>query len=617
MFSRYRMVNPLLGVYYGIVTAAFIGLGLLLLILEYMGLIEQHIAYALTVIALFLSAAIAFASTTKNMDEFFVSGRRVPSGLNGFVILVVALGGAGLSGIVGSIFFWGMEGIGLLLGLLGGVLLAGVLFAGFIRKSGVYSIPSFFQIRFNSRFAGVVAGLFLLIPSFCFAMAEWSLIKMIGPYVFGASAEFCLLGAMVFLLILLVPGGMRSMSWGQCALSIVVVIGLLVPLVLVALKYTNFPFAQFTYGSLIDDVARFEEVGGVPEAVKPLTSLPLIASQAETVQFSFLPTSHVFGLHETVAMFLFVALGMAAMPALLLRASVCSTVFQARKSFAWGGALLGIVILTVPAYVIFLRYLMFDPQAQILTSSPPSWLQALQSMGLFQMNDIDGDGKLLMREMKISRDGVFIALPMLAEFKQTLQSLAFATLLAASFAGLAARMMVLTHLIVRDFNFGLNKFEADVEGVKSLSAMRIGMGVVVIGVGFLALGVSFEPFQMFLAGLLFCAVGLFPVLLLSIWWQAMTKFAMAVGMIIGCCAAAWILMVSDFGAQAVMFDVSIFVAAILAMGAVLFISMVCAKIGPGPSSAELETLIDIRTPGGEALYDRRLRLAMPRRTTGN
>ena len=77
MFVRQRSVNPLLGVYYGIFTAVFIGLVVFLLILEHMNIINEYIFYALSGAALFLAICISLAVTTNQADDFYVAGRRV------------------------------------------------------------------------------------------------------------------------------------------------------------------------------------------------------------------------------------------------------------------------------------------------------------------------------------------------------------------------------------------------------------------------------------------------------------------------------------------------------------------------------------------------------------
>ncbi len=616
MFVRYRAVNPLLGVYYGIFTAAFVGLGIFLLILEYMGLIGGHLVYALSLAAFFLAGSIAVASSTKVIDEFFLSGRRVPAGLNGLVIFVVALGGAGLSGIMGAVFFWGIDGFGLMLGLLAGCVLAGILFAAFVRKAGSNTLATFFAIRYQSEKIGIFIGFFLLIPSVFFALAELSILKTIGPFVFGVSAELCLLFTVGIVLLILLPGGVRSMGWAQCALAIVVVVGLLVPLVLLSLKYTNLPLAQLTYGSLIDDIAKFEDVSGKDGAQSIEGVGVLMGGLPQHIQHSFLGGLRPFDLFEKLAMFFLVAAGIAGMPALLMRGGVTSDVGQARKSYAWGAAFLGVIIFTVPAYVIFFRYLVFDPQVTISMAALPSWTESLQAMGLFDAQDVNGDGQMAAREMLLARDGVMAGLPLISNFYQILQSLTFAALMTAAVAGLLARVMVLGQYFVRDLHLKKGSIDLDVIDRKTLFWSRVGLIVISCLLGVVASHFQFDAFQMFVAGLLFCALGVFPMMVLSLWWNGMGRFAIVTCLLIGFLCSCFILYASDFGRQDLYLGLSLFEAGAVGIVLVVLCTLLVAKLGPSPLAPEIEALNDIRTPGGEALYDRMLRLAMPRRTGG-
>lgn len=210
MLARYRMINPLLGVYYGIFAAAYIGLVVLLLIFEHMGFENRHVIYAMTGAAFALSAVIALAAFTHTNEDFFVSGRRVPAGLNGLIIFVVTVGGAGLSGLLGAVFFLGVDGFGLMFGVLGGMIISGVLLVAFTRKAGSYTVPSFFEIRYRNRMVGFISALMLMVPIFFFALAELSLVKVVGPLVLGVSPHASLLIFMLTALLLTLPGGVRS-----------------------------------------------------------------------------------------------------------------------------------------------------------------------------------------------------------------------------------------------------------------------------------------------------------------------------------------------------------------------------------------------------------------------
>lgn len=611
MLDNRRMVNPLLGVYYGIFTAGYIGLGLLLMILEYMGTIEGHMNYAMTAAAFSLAAIIALAATTNTSDEFFTSGRRVPAGLNGLVILVVSLGGVGLTGLVAALFFLGIDGYGMMLGMLAGMILSGVLSAAYLRKAGAYTLASFFEIRYGNRFAGVLAGIALLGPVTLLALAEITLLKTIAPSVLGISEALTLMVIVLAVLVMLLPGGVRSMSWGQCALAIVVLLGLILPLILISLDLTNLPLAQMTYGSLIEDIARFESVTE-QVAVEPAWK-GLVEGRAQPVQLSFVGGERALNGLEILAMLLIFAAGVAGMPAVLQRATVTSTVFEARKSFAWGAALIGLVLFTLPAYVVFFRYLLFDPQSTISLSSLPSWATELSAMGLFKAVDGDGDGQISPREIFLQGEAVILGLPMIAGLNKTFQSMVYASVMAAAIGGLTARILSLSQTIARNLNPKKRALEADATGAQGMMLSRIIILFVACGIAGLAYQLDFAAFQLFIAAILFSALTIFPALFLSIWWRGMTVTGLIAVFVSAIALESLIMILTAGGVRSGLMGLGVFELGVLALMLVIISGWVGSMVGPRQSAVAFETLTEIRTPGGEVLYERMLRLALPRR----
>ncbi len=621
MYARQRTVNPLLGVYYGIFTAVFIGLVVFLLILEHMKIIDEYILYALTGAAFVLSVVISLATMTNQSEDFYVSGRRVPAGLNGFVLFVLSVGGAGLSGITGAIFFLGVDGYGLLFGLLGGLLISGFFLASFIRKSGVYTLPSFFEVRFRSRFVGFLTALALVAPVVLFAFAELSFLKFMGPLVFGLSSEFTLLIVLVLALSVLLPGGVRSMGWAQCALAIVVLLGLIIPLIIVSLKLTNLPLAQMTYGSLIDEISNFQGLSGdrlsSDQGEAEITQwASLLKNEVQALSIPFIGGERALTGLEKVFMMIVIAFGVAAMPSVLLRSTMTLTVFQARKSFAWAVALVGLIVLSIPACAIFLQYMIFNPEAKFLVGDLPDWVEQLEALGLLSAKDINNDGQIVGSEFLFSRDVGLLGLPVVAGLNGTMQSLSFAALMAAAMASFVGRLMTLSKLLSRDLHFQKSEMEADVVGLSNLLWTRLMIVLVTLSLLMGAIYIDISGFALFLSGLVLCACSVFPVLILSIWWNRMTKFGYIFGLVTGLVGGCVALYLTKFGLNSDVLGVGLFECAI----GVILISFVCtvvgAFLGPKPNGADMEVLLDIRTPGGEALYDRLLRLAMPRRTTG-
>ena len=177
-----------------------------------------------------------------------------------------------------------------------------------------------------------------------------------------------------------------------------------------------------------------------------------------------------------------------------------------------------------------------------------------------------------------------------------------------------ARVMVLGQVLVSDLNIKKKSMEADVIGRRTLIIVRLALIGVVVGLAFFSLTRPFDPFQMFVAGLVFCALGLFPIMVLSIWWNGMNKTGLVIGLVAGFLSAFWVLYGSQFGTSALPMGLSLFHLGALCLGGVFVLTIMAAKIGQFGRGADRETLNEIRTPGGEALYDRVLRLAMPRRS---
>ena len=79
--SRLRTPNPHLGAYYGIVTAAFVSLIVVLAMFEQLGWGESLLAQTMMLVPLALFLLIAIGARTTQATDFFASGRRVPRGL--------------------------------------------------------------------------------------------------------------------------------------------------------------------------------------------------------------------------------------------------------------------------------------------------------------------------------------------------------------------------------------------------------------------------------------------------------------------------------------------------------------------------------------------------------
>ena len=149
--SRLRTPNPHLGAYYGIVTSAFVSLIIILAMFEQLGWGRLLLAQCMMLVPLALYLLIAVGARTFEVEDYFVSGRRVPPVFNGFALAAVAVGGVGFLAYTGTVFFLGFDALAIGLGWTFGMLLAAILFVPYLRKAGSYTLPSFLGHRFRSR----------------------------------------------------------------------------------------------------------------------------------------------------------------------------------------------------------------------------------------------------------------------------------------------------------------------------------------------------------------------------------------------------------------------------------------------------------------------------------
>src|SRR5437868_9289678 len=148
--SRTRLVNPRLGTYFGIFTAAFAALVLLAMMFEQLGATDALVRLTMFGGPIALYAVIGLGCRAREVADYFACGRRVPAFFNGLVLAVTALGGAGFLALTGSLLIVGFDAMCLSIGWCAGLVFMGVLFAPFVRKFGAYTLPTFLGRRFES-----------------------------------------------------------------------------------------------------------------------------------------------------------------------------------------------------------------------------------------------------------------------------------------------------------------------------------------------------------------------------------------------------------------------------------------------------------------------------------
>jgi cation/acetate symporter len=604
--TSYPSVNPRLGTSFGIFTSAFASLVLMLVILEQLGLEREWISKLIIGLPVLFYAGIGLLVRTSNVEDFFISGQRVPPLYNGFALSANLVGGAGLLGTIGAFFFIGYDAMPIILGWCAGLGLMSVLFAPYLRKAGAYTMPGYIGIRFTSRFLRLLSAAILLVPGLMLLAAELSVGQLIAG-IFLPNEQGLLLQAGLFIIIGTVFfGGMRSLTWTQCAQFIVVILGLTIPLVVISLMVTNLPLPQLSFGGVLDEMNQLEVARGLTaRGTRTLSDVlpggdPSVLARLFTDLFGSVSAGDYFSLT------LCVMLGSAVMPSQIARLSTTPTVSGVRKSFVWAALIVGFVALTIPAYAAFTKFQVLQQLLGLPLAQVPEWGRLLEQLGLVTLSGNQLDPALGAARVQFSRDSVALILPVLNNFPFVLIGIVGAAAIAAVFGAAAGQLVSMANVFSNDIYYPvLNRSASPSRRLLIARLSMIGFGIVAL---WLANRTGFDPLRMVIWALSLCAGSFFAVLSLSIWWRGLTGFGAAIGMMSGFgSTAAYILLTAGGGYP--WFGVDGLAAGMLGVPVSLLGAFTGSMLSPRPDQQALDLIDEMRVPSGETIHSRLLRLA--------
>jgi cation/acetate symporter len=598
--SHTRLVNPRLGTYFAIFSAAFAAIVLMAMLFEQLGTADITLRILMFTGPLVLYGAIGLLSSAREAGDFFMCGRRVPAFFNGLTLSVSALGGAGFLALTGAFFSVGFDALCIGLGICAGFVFMGVLLAPFLRKFGAYTIPSYLGRRFESRMLRVTAAAVLTVPLLLLLAAEARFAGYAAAWLTGQPDHLMAPVAVASVAVMIVAGGMRSLTWSSSAKAIAAILALAVCATILALMMSNLPLPQMTHGNILRILTRTEDARGVPTFIAPLLGVELPGDGREPLVKRFLQAFGSVGSLAFVLMSLIVGAGVASSPPLLSRVGSAPGVYEARKSTGWAVLIVGILLLTLPAMAVFLRSLLLEEVVGQPVDRLPAWFQALQQSGIAQ---ISGRAPTVsFSAVSFERDAALFTLPLAAGLPQVLMYLMLAGALAAALAALGAALLTTATILSEDVVHGLRADQAS-EAARMTSA-RMGLAGAACVAAWLALAAPADPFKLFLWALNFSAAAVFPVLVLSIWWKRINAWGAATGMVAGVAVAALGVLLGEAGA----WPLPGVLAAALGLPAAVIATMTVSLLTPVPGAGVLGRVHEMRVPGGETLYDREVRL---------
>ena len=599
ILSPSRAVNPRLGSYFGIFLSGFAAIALTSLILQGLGVELSILSLAMLLGPIALYAGIGIATHASDPLDFFAAGRRVPAFFNGLVLAMSAFGATGLVALTGLFFLIGYDALFIGIGALGGFVVMAVLLAPFLRKFGAFTIPSYLGRRFDSRPLRLATALVVAIPIVMILSAELRFAAEAAIVLTGWSHGQAFLVLYLVLLVTLVPGGMRSMTWTGVAQSLAAFFAVMVPVIIVAAIVTTMPVPQLTHGPVLRAIGRNEAIQGLPIILPPGMAFDLPGPELQPILKRFADPFGALGPAAFVLGTLSMIAGVASAPWLLPRLAAAPGVYEARKTLGWATFIFGFAMLTAASVAVFMRDYLMD---LIVTPGPavvPPWLAELAKRGFASITETGT--QFTASSISFARDSVLLSLPIAAQLPPMLLDLSLAAIIAGALVAAGAATTALGHILSEDILFG-GTWEAP-HGPVRIHAGRGGIAVAA-AVGVLAAAyVTTDPLRVVLCALAICGSALFPVLVLSIWWKRMNAFGAMAGMLTGFLVA----LLTIAGGQGESAAIPSALAAIIGIPAAVSAIFAVSLATPSPTRHVLQIVRDIRVPGGEILYDREMR----------
>lgn len=594
-----------LGRIYGTYTGGFVGFVILLAILEQVGVPDKIIGYLFVFFTIGIYALIGFLSRTMQVSEYYVAGRRVPAVYNGMATAADWMSAASFIAMAGGLYGAGYSYLAFVLGWTGGYVLVAVLIAPYLRKFGAYTVPDFLGARYGGNFARTIGIIILFCCSFTYILGQITGTGVIASRFLGIPFEVAVFVGLLGILVCSMLGGMRAVTWTQVAQYIVLISAYLVPVVILSAQRTGVPLPQIMYGEVLQQIRELEQTKPALEGVTPFMQTP----QNFTERLNFF------------ALILCLMIGTASLPHVLMRFFTTPSVRDARRSVGWALLFIFFLYFTAPAYASFAKLEVYqnvlgaDLSNLAAIQELPNWVfiyggielvricgeWAASPEAVFAACQAAGVTTLNHEAFFIVRDTVVIATPEIAGLPYVIAGLVAAGGLAAALSTADGLLLAIANALSHDVYYRMIDPHASTR--RRLVVARILLiGVAVLG----AVAATTKP-----GGILalvawafsLAAAGLFPALIMGVWWKRTTSAGAIAGMLAGFGVTLFYLVMTRYVGMDLWFGIKNISAGIFGIPTAFLVTYIVSLMTPDPSQ-EMQDFVDaLRVPSGATLME--------------
>jgi len=537
-----------LGRIYGLYTGGFIVFIILMAILSAMGVPNVIIGYLFMGFTIVIYAVIGILSRTMQVGEYYVAGRRVPAIYNGMATGADWMSAASFIGMAGSLYLLGYDGLAFVLGWTGGYVLVAVLVAPFLRKFGAYTVPDFLSARYGGNLARLIGVIVLFSCSFTYVVAQIYGTGIISARFLGIDFNIAVYVGLAGILVCSMLGGMRAVTWTQVAQYIVLIIAYLIPAIWMSTVKTGIPIPQLMQGQALANITALETAQGI--AVNHVT--PFVHGGYNSLNFFLL--------------ILCLMVGTASLPHVLMRYFTTPSVREARLSVAWSLLFIFILYFTAPAYAAFAKWTMLDLVASGLTpeniSEKAGWMMrwaaadntlvqicgkaAVDAATIAAACAEQGVTNIGFANINLNADMIVLATPEMAGMPYVISGLVAAGGLAAALSTADGLLLAIANALSHDIYYKM--IDQNAPTSRRLIVSRILLVLVAIAAAYVASTKPSDILAMVSWAFSLAAAGLFPALVLGVWWKRTNSAGAVAGMIAGFGLCLYYLLGTRYGA---------------------------------------------------------------------
>jgi cation/acetate symporter len=537
-----------LGRVYATYTGGFIAFIILMAILSGLGVPNRVIGYMFMGFTIVIYAVIGVMSRTMHVGEYYVAGRRVPAFYNGMATGADWMSAASFIGMAGSLYLLGYDGLAFVLGWTGGYVLVAILVAPYLRKFGAYTVPDFLSARYGGNLARFIGVVVLFSCSFTYVVAQIYGTGIISARFLGIDFNVAVYVGLAGILVCSMLGGMRAVTWTQVAQYIVLIIAYLVPVIWMSTAKTGVPIPQIMYGQALQNIGALE----VAQSISPGHITPFSHGGYNALNYFLL--------------ILCLMVGTASLPHVLMRYFTTPSVREARVSVAWSLLFIFILYFTAPAYAAFAKWTMLDLVASGLTpdniAEKAGWMMrwaaadntlvqicgkaAVDAATIAAACAEQGVTNIGFGNINLNADMIVLATPEMAGMPYVISGLVAAGGLAAALSTADGLLLAIANALSHDVYYKM--IDQNAPTARRLVVSRILLVVVAAMAAYVASTKPSDILAMVSWAFSLAAAGLFPALVLGVWWKRANAPGAVAGMIAGFGVCLYYLLGTRYGA---------------------------------------------------------------------